>query len=101
MADAAIMHDEIRDGANYTVDEIARLTKCSASTVRRAISKNKLRARRNGERLLIIRGSDANAWIDNFPSIGSDDSADAIAPSGMKAKSAEDTAFLSLIRDRK
>lgn len=98
MAERAIMHDGIHDEAIYTPGEIAQLTKCSTTTVRRAIKDGSLTARRRSARLIIIKGADARQWIESFPLIGSGNTGGSGASSGMKGRSAEDTAFLSVVR---
>jgi excisionase family DNA binding protein len=101
MTEQTIVHDAIRDEAIYTPHEIARLTKCSASTVRRAIKTKRLRARRNGERLLIIRGADANQWVNSFASTDLENTEDDGVSSGMKTRNADDSAFLSVVQGQK
>ncbi len=98
MKSETIIHDVIRDDANYTPSEIAVLMKCSTSTVRRAIKDGRLRARRHGDRLLIVKGADANRWIESFPTTDLENSKGAGASSGMKARRDEDSAFLSVVR---
>ena len=101
MKEQTIVHDAIRDEAIYTPYEIARLTKCSASTVRRAIKTKKLRARRHGERLLVIRGADANQWVNSFTSTDLENIEGDGASSGMSMRNADDSAFLSVVQGQK
>lgn len=91
-----IVHDAISDEAWYSPSEVAQLTKFSASTIRRAIKKKELKAKRYGLRLLLIQGAYVKQWVNAFKDTDSDDLEAPGASSGMNKRSVADSALASL-----
>lgn len=52
----------------YTVDELARASSLCATTIRAEISRGNLKARKVGQRLIILREA-AEEWLRNCPEV--------------------------------
>lgn len=95
--------------AVFTPREVAKAAKVSPGFVRKQIREGKLPAYKFGEKLLRIKGVDAEQWITKFLATGSGGShehqdnspEDNGAPSGGQKRSAADTAFASVLSETK
>lgn len=98
---AEIIHDAINPNAIYTPPELARILKCSADLIRKAIREQRLKGRRNGPRNMVVFGRDAEEWIASWPIIGSENSEGNGASPGRRKADAGDIGLASALSDQR